>query len=79
LFKPTSLEHENRICLCSFMGAEYDDLPAAVHDAVQVFANQNVAWLGQVLEPGGLAPAAAQLRARNAPGASAALHARGRQ
>ncbi|HEX8477058.1 MAG TPA: TetR/AcrR family transcriptional regulator [Telluria sp.] len=75
-----SLEHDNRICLCSFMAAEYDDLPAAVQDAVQVFADQNVAWLGQVLEQAGLAPAAAQLRARAifAAVSGAQLMARGR-
>jgi len=59
-----SLANSNRICLCSFMAAEYDDLPAAVQDAVQVFADQNVAWLETVLQAAGALPEQAQRRAR---------------
>jgi TetR/AcrR family transcriptional repressor of nem operon len=44
-----SLEADNRMCLCSFMAAEYDDLPEAVKKEVQAFADVNVAWLGKVL------------------------------
>lgn len=44
-----SLESGNRICLCSFMTAEYDDLPDVVKKEVQVFAEVNVAWLGKAL------------------------------
>jgi TetR/AcrR family transcriptional repressor of nem operon len=44
-----SLEEENRMCLCSFMAAEYDDLPDAVKTEVQVFADVNVAWLTRML------------------------------
>jgi TetR/AcrR family transcriptional repressor of nem operon len=44
-----SLESENRMCLCSFMAAEYDDLPEAVKKEVQAFADVNVAWLSKVL------------------------------
>lgn len=44
-----SLENGNRICLCSFMAAEYDDLPNPVKEEVQAFANINVTWLGKVL------------------------------
>jgi TetR/AcrR family transcriptional regulator, transcriptional repressor for nem operon len=44
-----SLENDNRICLCSFMAAEYDDLPEAVQKEVQAFADVNVAWLRRVL------------------------------
>jgi TetR/AcrR family transcriptional repressor of nem operon len=44
-----SLESGNRLCLCSFMSAEYDDLPEAVKKEVQVFADVNVAWLSKVL------------------------------
>jgi len=44
-----SLESDNRICLASFMGAEYDDLPARVKKEVQTFADVNVAWLSKVL------------------------------
>src|ERR1700692_1829818 len=44
-----SLEGENRLCLCSFMAAEYDDLPESVKKEVQAFADVNVAWLSKVL------------------------------
>jgi TetR/AcrR family transcriptional regulator, transcriptional repressor for nem operon len=44
-----ALENDNRICLCSFMAAEYDDLPEAVQKEVQTFADVNVAWLSKVL------------------------------
>ena len=39
----------NRMCLCSFMAAEYDDLPEAVKREVQAFADVNVAWLSRLL------------------------------
>jgi len=39
----------NRMCLCSFMAAEYDDLPKAVKREVQTFADVNVAWLSRLL------------------------------
>ncbi len=44
-----ALERDNRMCLCSFMAAEYDDLPEAVKKEVQTFADVNVAWLSKVL------------------------------
>jgi TetR/AcrR family transcriptional regulator, transcriptional repressor for nem operon len=44
-----SLEEDNRMCLCSFMAAEYDDLPDAVKTEVQAFADVNVAWLARML------------------------------
>lgn len=44
-----SLENDNRICLCSFMTAEYDDLPEVVRKEVQAFADANVAWLARTL------------------------------
>lgn len=44
-----SLESENRLCLGSFMAAEYEDLPDPVKKEVQTFANVNVAWLSRVL------------------------------
>jgi TetR/AcrR family transcriptional repressor of nem operon len=44
-----SLESDNRMCLCSFMAAEYDDLPQQVKKEVQTFADVNVAWLSKVL------------------------------
>ncbi len=44
-----SLQSDNRMCLCSFMAAEYDDLPEAVKQEVQAFADVNVAWLSRLL------------------------------
>ena len=44
-----SLENGNRICLCSFMSAEYDDLPEPMKKEVLAFADVNVAWLTRVL------------------------------
>ncbi len=44
-----ALETGNRMCLCGFMAAEYDDLPDAVKREVQTFADVNVAWLSGVL------------------------------
>ncbi|WP_153141413.1 TetR/AcrR family transcriptional regulator [Paraburkholderia agricolaris] len=45
----TALANDNRMCLCSFMAAEYDDLPEAVQKEVQAFTDVNVAWLSKVL------------------------------
>jgi TetR/AcrR family transcriptional repressor of nem operon len=45
----TALENNNRVCLCSFMAAEYDDLPEPVRKEVQTFADVNVAWLIKAL------------------------------
>lgn len=53
----TALENNNRICLCSFMAAEHDDLPEAVQKEVQTFADVNVAWLGKVLTAAGVVAA----------------------
>ena len=50
-----ALENGNRICLCSFMAAEHDDLPDAVKREVQAFADVNVAWLSKVLSAAALA------------------------
>lgn len=44
-----SLESGNRLCLCSFMAAEYDDLPEKVRKEVQAFTDVHVAWLSRVL------------------------------
>lgn len=44
-----SLEEGNRICLCSFMGAEYDDLPDTVKTEMRTFADGNIAWLARML------------------------------
>jgi TetR/AcrR family transcriptional repressor of nem operon len=60
-----ALETDNRICLCSFMAAEYDNLPDAVKKEVQRFADVNVAWLGKVLSAAGVVtPQQSEQRAR---------------
>ena len=60
-----SLENDNRLCLCSFMSAEYQDLPAPVRAEVQMFGDVNVAWLSEVLVAAKVAaPKAAGSRAR---------------
>jgi TetR/AcrR family transcriptional repressor of nem operon len=50
-----SLENGNRLCLGSFLGAEYDDLPEQVRKEVQTFADVNVAWIAERLVDAGLA------------------------
>jgi TetR/AcrR family transcriptional repressor of nem operon len=52
-----SLESENRMCLSSFMAAEFDDLPDVVKKEVQAFADVNVAWLKDVLAAVKVVPA----------------------
>src|ERR1700724_2825541 len=44
-----ALENDNRMCLSSFMSAEYDDLPESVKKEVQTFTDVNVSWLSKVL------------------------------
>lgn len=76
-----SLENDNRMCLCSFMAAEYDDLPAGVQNEIQKFADVNVAWLASMLEAQGKVDAGqAQVRASAifAAVSGAQLMARGR-
>src|SRR5215475_4361685 len=51
-----SLEEDNRICLFSFMGAEYDDLPDTVKTEVQTFADLNIAWLAKTLAAASIPP-----------------------
>ena len=60
-----SLERDNRLCLSSFMSAEYDDLPQPVKKEVQTFADINVAWLSEQLTKAGVVgPAESEARAR---------------
>lgn len=60
-----ALENDNRICLCSFMAAEFGDLPDPVRKEVQTFADVNVAWLSRQLAAGAVAsPEASEGRAR---------------
>ncbi|MBO4123142.1 TetR/AcrR family transcriptional regulator [Cupriavidus gilardii] len=49
-----ALERGNRICLCSFMAAESDDLPEVVKTEVKAFADVNIAWLSKVLVEAGV-------------------------
>lgn len=44
-----SLQNGNRMCLCSFMAAEYDDLPEGVKHEIHAFTDVNVAWLSRTL------------------------------
>lgn len=60
-----SLENENRLCLVSFMSAEYDELPEEVKTEVQAFADVNVAWLTKVLVSMGLTREASEQRAKS--------------
>lgn len=60
-----SLESGNRLCLGSFMSAEYDDLPEVVKKEVHAFTDVNVAWLGKTLSAAGVAsPKKSEERAR---------------
>lgn len=76
-----SLENDNRLCLGSFMSAEFDDLPEPVRREMQAFAEVNVAWLTRRLAEGSLVKAgdeAARARAIFASIAGAQLMARSR-
>lgn len=60
-----ALASDNRMCLCSFMAAEYDDLPDAVKKEVQTFADVNVAWLSKLLSAAAVvSPEESEQRAR---------------
>jgi TetR/AcrR family transcriptional regulator, transcriptional repressor for nem operon len=76
-----SLSSDNRMCLASFMTAEYDDLPKPVRKEVQAFADVNVAWLVKLLPAAGIVKAKdsqARARAIYSAVAGAQLFARGR-
>lgn len=60
-----SLEADNRLCLGSFVGAETDNLPPAMAEEIQAFAQVNIAWLSRLLvEAQVCEPAASEVRAR---------------
>jgi TetR/AcrR family transcriptional regulator, transcriptional repressor for nem operon len=59
-----SLEAENRMCLCGYMAAEYDDLPDTVKIEVQAFADVNVAWLAKMLAAAAVPASKRETRAR---------------
>ncbi len=76
-----SLSNDNRICLSSFMAAEYDDLPDVVKVEVQGFADVNVAWLSKLLAEANVVEQGdceTRARAIYAAVAGAQLFARGR-
>jgi TetR/AcrR family transcriptional repressor of nem operon len=76
-----ALMKDNRMCMCSYMAAEYDDLPDLVRKEVQTFADVNVAWLAAALESASVVvPVESQSRGRAiyAAIAGAQLVARGR-
>ena len=76
-----ALENDNRMCLASFMTAEYDDLPEVVQKEVQAFVEVNVAWLGKMLVGAGIVnsrDAKKRARAIFAAVSGAQLMARGR-
>lgn len=55
----------NRMCLCSYLAAEHDDLPEPVLREVLAFMEANVAWLArQLAEAGVVPPGQAPPRAR---------------
>jgi TetR/AcrR family transcriptional regulator, transcriptional repressor for nem operon len=59
-----SLEQGNRMCLASFMAAEYDDLPDPVKAEVLAFADVNVAWLIRMLAAASVPASKRETRAR---------------
>ena len=63
IFRRT-LEADNRMCLASFMAAEYDDLPDPVRTEVQAFADVNVAWLTKPLAAASVPASKRETRAR---------------
>jgi TetR/AcrR family transcriptional regulator, transcriptional repressor for nem operon len=76
-----SLEDGNGLCLCSFMSAEYANLPDAVQREAQGFADVNVAWLAKALVmAGAVKPGDPEARARAifAAASGAQLYARSR-
>ena len=61
-----ALANQNRMCLCSFMAAEFDDLPEPVKKEVQAFADVNVAWLKKTLVRAAVVkPEESEVRARS--------------
>ncbi|MFD1702606.1 TetR/AcrR family transcriptional regulator [Methylopila henanensis] len=61
-----ALTNGNRICLCSFMAAEFDDLPDIMKTEVLAFADVNVAWLTRHVSAAGLTTAGdSEARARS--------------
>ncbi|MDH4564245.1 TetR/AcrR family transcriptional regulator [Pseudomonas sp. BN411] len=60
----SSLEDGNRLCLSSFMSAEYEDLPEEVKNEVRTFADINIAWLTKALIETGLDSLASERRGR---------------
>lgn len=60
----SALLNDNRMCLCNFMAAEYDDLPDQVKAEVVAFADLNIEWLTGVLVDLNPSASRAAVRAR---------------
>lgn len=76
-----ALTNDNRMCLASFMAAEYDELPQPIRIEIQAFSDVNVAWLADRLTEAKLVDAshaAARGRAIFAAVSGAQLMARSR-
>jgi TetR/AcrR family transcriptional regulator, transcriptional repressor for nem operon len=74
-----ALVADNRMCMCSFMAAEYAELPELVRTEVRTFARVNVAWLAIALQNAGVVDSStseARARAIDAAIAGAQLIAR---
>ncbi len=67
-----ALETNNRMCMCGFMSAEYDDLPEPVKVEVQAFADVHIAWLTKILSEMGI-PGSAKTRRKHASAIFAAI------
>lgn len=50
-----ALVNGNRMCLCSFMAAEHDDIPEPVRAEALKFAEVNLDWLSRTLRAAGIA------------------------
>jgi len=60
-----ALANDNRICLCSFLSAQFDDVPDKARKEVQAFTDVNIAWLKKVLVAAKIvSPKEAEKRAR---------------
>ncbi|WP_084621624.1 TetR/AcrR family transcriptional regulator [Luteibacter yeojuensis] len=75
-----ALENDNRMCMCSYMTAESDDLPGIVKVEIERFNEVNIAWLAKTLVETGVPTRDARKRAHAifAAVAGAQLMARGR-
>jgi TetR/AcrR family transcriptional repressor of nem operon len=60
-----ALANDNRMCLCSFLSAQFDDVPDEVKKEVLTFIDVNIRWLKKLLIAAKIAsPKEAEKRAR---------------